>query len=784
MIMPRIKNNFFSIIIAFLPILVTGLFFSHAINSDTGMKTKLENILGASTTNLVNFAENDNQKIGIISGIMDSIFRLDDNNEAHFNKIKIRGRNSEPDLFSLEKDQSFIWLDKDMKRLFLSQFGIDKIEIITAKYFNKNLSFGQNLEVSKDLTVNGDSNFRGAMILSGNFTGTTATLANAYISENALINGDIISSNLYLKENLSAALGQFTTLASGYFSTPLEDGTFNFMGGTISAETIYLGSNKFIDKGDWMEVRTFDGFDFVNQSNNLIYASFNPQYSYINTELRTQNLSAALGQFTTLASGYFSTPLEDGTFNFMGGTISAETIYLGSNKFIDKGDWMEVRTFDGFDFVNQSNNLIYASFNPQYSYINTELRTQNFSAALGSFTQLGINGAFSAGNSTIGQTTLLGDLKLNSNGASKIEIFGKNGDFGVIQRTSDEFRMNAGLDQVRLVFSTSDTSHQFKQAGVIGFEIFKGDENVSTLNLKISKATAQLILTGSNSNVIINGKTVTTNASDSILKSGIEEFGDTLEYIKELRAVTFNWINPENTSETIPGRNLGMIAQEVETVIPNLGVVATNPDGTKYIKYDLLSTLLVEGVKEQQIQIQNLSEAIGSINLDTLQSNYDDFKSALNSLSLSTQAGSLIVNSGLTVTGSSLLNEVSITGNITAGQIKIDSLENDISIDTAPCIDLEGDLNETDCTSNQLNIMKNKSGNVTMFDGKVRFKPNGEVLGEKVQAKTFKNNNTSTPSNSSSCSTGEFKFAEDGGKSFIYYCNSNSNWTRAELSSF
>ncbi len=696
MIMPRIKNNFFSIIIAFLPILVTGLFFSHAINSDTGMKTKLENILGASTTNLVNFAENDNQKIGIISGIMDSIFRLDDNNEAHFNKIKIRGRNSEPDLFSLEKDQSFIWLDKDMKRLFLSQFGIDKIEIITAKYFNKNLSFGQNLEVSKDLTVNGDSNFRGAMILSGNFTGTTATLANAYISENALINGDIISSNLYLKENLSAALGQFTTLASGYFSTPLEDGTFNFMGGTISAETIYLGSNKFIDKGDWMEVRTFDGFDFVNQSNNLIYASFNPQYSYINTELRTQN----------------------------------------------------------------------------------------FSAALGSFTQLGINGAFSAGNSTIGQTTLLGDLKLNSNGASKIEIFGKNGDFGVIQRTSDEFRMNAGLDQVRLVFSTSDTSHQFKQAGVIGFEIFKGDENVSTLNLKISKATAQLILTGSNSNVIINGKTVTTNASDSILKSGIEEFGDTLEYIKELRAVTFNWINPENTSETIPGRNLGMIAQEVETVIPNLGVVATNPDGTKYIKYDLLSTLLVEGVKEQQIQIQNLSEAIGSINLDTLQSNYDDFKSALNSLSLSTQAGSLIVNSGLTVTGSSLLNEVSITGNITAGQIKIDSLENDISIDTAPCIDLEGDLNETDCTSNQLNIMKNKSGNITMFDGKVRFKPNGEVLGEKVQAKTFKNNNTSTPSNSSSCSTGEFKFAEDGGKSFIYYCNSNSNWTRAELSSF
>ena len=52
------------------------------------------------------------------------------------------------------------------------------------------------------------------------------------------------------------------------------------------------------------------------------------------------------------------------------------------------------------------------------------------------------------------------------------------------------------------------------------------------------------------------------------------------------------------------GRHLGLIAQEVETVVPE--VVDTSDDGYKSINYDNLTGLLIEAIKEQQRQIEAL----------------------------------------------------------------------------------------------------------------------------------------------------------------------------------
>lgn len=823
--MPNFKENFLSIFIAFLPIFISGVFFSQAINSDIGMKTKLENILGASTTALVNSMETDTQRIGVISGIIDSIFRLDENNEAHFNKIKIRGRSSEPDLFSLEKDQSYIWLDQDMDRVFLSRFGVEKIEVLTDEFFKKDLTFKQDLEVKRDFTVNRDSNFFGGVDILGNLQGNTATLATALISGNLTVEGDssllgaLNINNLNISGNFS---GSTATLSSAYFtnriSFDLAESKLAYIYGT--AGDLYIsnpGDNVYISAGASDDIFFNIGNsnivrfekDLITLRKELLLSApqltidnpFGSPNIFLNKQ-GTEYLRIEAKASGTVSDIYFANIAQSG------GKIFLSTEGTGASSSI---------TGYGRD-VDMAQTRQFFSFNNLESYISSEKFAINNSFSIGStstfFNELRALGGFSAGNSSLGNTSIignlsaaggafsgnlvagtttlanteiLGNLKLKSNGASFIEISG-GGDpdnTSFIERTSNEFRWDAGrLDGIKNVFVTSDSPHQFKKGNTVGFEIFNYLGNISALDLRISKASAQLIVTGANANIVINGKTVTTNASDSILKSGIEDYGNTLEYIKQLRTVTFNWKNPDNTSETLPGRSLGMIAQEVESVIPDLGLVAVNPDGTKYIRYDLLSAVLLEGVKAQQTQITNLSEAVGSMNLNTLQSNYDDFKSALDSLSLSTEAGSLIVNSGLTVTGNSLLNEASFTGNITVGQVKIDSLENDISTDTASCEDMDGNLNETDCDTNQLSIMKNKSGNVSMFDGKVKFKPNGEVLGEKVQAKSFKNTNTTAPSGSSSCNAGEFKFGEEDGKSYIYYCNSSSNWTRSELSTY
>ena len=53
---------------------------------------------------------------------------------------------------------------------------------------------------------------------------------------------------------------------------------------------------------------------------------------------------------------------------------------------------------------------------------------------------------------------------------------------------------------------------------------------------------------------------------------------------------------------------MGVIAQEIEEVLPQL--VQTRESGYKAVKYDKLVALLIEGIKEQQTQIEELRNKI------------------------------------------------------------------------------------------------------------------------------------------------------------------------------
>ena len=70
-----------------------------------------------------------------------------------------------------------------------------------------------------------------------------------------------------------------------------------------------------------------------------------------------------------------------------------------------------------------------------------------------------------------------------------------------------------------------------------------------------------------------------------------------------LRGVNYNWKTaafPKMNFEK--ERQLGLIAQEVESVVPE--VVRTDVDGFKSVEYSKLVSLLIEAIKEQQNQIK------------------------------------------------------------------------------------------------------------------------------------------------------------------------------------
>jgi Chaperone of endosialidase len=56
------------------------------------------------------------------------------------------------------------------------------------------------------------------------------------------------------------------------------------------------------------------------------------------------------------------------------------------------------------------------------------------------------------------------------------------------------------------------------------------------------------------------------------------------------------------------GKQMGVIAQEVEKVFPEL--VTTNGDGYKRVNYIGLIPVLIESIKEQQTQIEKQNQKI------------------------------------------------------------------------------------------------------------------------------------------------------------------------------
>ena len=103
-------------------------------------------------------------------------------------------------------------------------------------------------------------------------------------------------------------------------------------------------------------------------------------------------------------------------------------------------------------------------------------------------------------------------------------------------------------------------------------------------------------------NAIFSG-TVTAN-SDERLKENVVGIGNALSKVLDLRGVYFNRIGQ-------PEREIGVIAQEVEKVLPEL--VHEGPDGVKSVAYQNMVAVLIEAIKEQQEQINELKARLDNL---------------------------------------------------------------------------------------------------------------------------------------------------------------------------
>ena len=102
----------------------------------------------------------------------------------------------------------------------------------------------------------------------------------------------------------------------------------------------------------------------------------------------------------------------------------------------------------------------------------------------------------------------------------------------------------------------------------------------------------------------VTGDVIAYSSSDSRLKDNVTPITNPLDKLKMIGGYEFDW----NGLSKNNGHDVGVIAQEIESVLPEL--VETRGDGFKGVQYDKLTALLIEAVKEQQIQIDELKSKL------------------------------------------------------------------------------------------------------------------------------------------------------------------------------
>jgi len=85
--------------------------------------------------------------------------------------------------------------------------------------------------------------------------------------------------------------------------------------------------------------------------------------------------------------------------------------------------------------------------------------------------------------------------------------------------------------------------------------------------------------------------------SDINLKKDLVQVTNALDIVNQLDGYWFKWKSNDADS-------LGMIAQHVESVLPML--IGTSPDGSKTIQYNGIIAILLEAIKAQQVQIDEI----------------------------------------------------------------------------------------------------------------------------------------------------------------------------------
>jgi hypothetical protein len=159
-------------------------------------------------------------------------------------------------------------------------------------------------------------------------------------------------------------------------------------------------------------------------------------------------------------------------------------------------------------------------------------------------------------------------------------------------------------ETIRTAIGTVVTgSAQIAIASTSGFGTYLNQAVLSTS----SPTFAGLTINGA---ITATGDITAYYSSDKRYKNNIQPITDALAKVRTLNGVTWEW-NDDVNEVTKAAPKTGLIAQEVQSVLPE--VVKEKEDGYLGLDYAKMMGLMVEAIKEQQLQIEKLQLEVADL---------------------------------------------------------------------------------------------------------------------------------------------------------------------------
>jgi len=215
----------------------------------------------------------------------------------------------------------------------------------------------------------------------------------------------------------------------------------------------------------------------------------------------------------------------------------------------------------------------------------------DISADTGSFGKISGSLIESEGDFTLDSS---GDIILDADGTDIVLKDGGN-EFGSFKRVSSDFVIKSAANDKDIVFKGEDSD---------------GGGTITSLILDMSEAGNALFTANiSGSEIEASGDVIAFGSSDKRLKDDIQPIENSLNKVDKIGGYTFVWNDKQSTYE---GKDVGVIAQEIEEVLPE--VVTTRGNGFKAVKYEKIVPLLIESIKELKKEVEDIKQKCDCLN--------------------------------------------------------------------------------------------------------------------------------------------------------------------------